>query len=71
MLNIGNRPTMENGNDKSVEVHILDFDRDIYKEELTLELQQYIRPERKYSDITELTDQMNKDREFISHLLTL
>lgn len=71
MLNIGNRPTMENGNDKSVEVHILDFDRDIYEEELTLELQHYVRPEKKYDEISALIEQMRKDRDFISQSLSL
>ena len=71
MLNIGKRPTMENGNDKSVEVHILDFDRDIYAEELTLELQHYVRPEKKYDEISALIEQMRKDRDFISQSLSL
>jgi riboflavin kinase/FMN adenylyltransferase len=71
MLNIGNRPTLENGADKSVEVHILDFEGDIYEKELTVELQHYVRPEKKYRDISELIEQMRKDRDQISHILVL
>lgn len=71
MLNIGNRPTLENGADKSVEVHILDFEGDIYEKELTVELQHYVRPEKKYRDISELIEQMRKDRDQISCILVL
>jgi riboflavin kinase/FMN adenylyltransferase len=36
MLNIGYRPTLDNGSKKSIEVHILRFDEDIYDEKIRL-----------------------------------
>jgi FAD synthase len=37
MLSIGYRPTLNNGNDLSIEVHILDFEGDIYNQKMRLE----------------------------------
>ena len=65
MLNIGRRPTLNNGSDLSIEVHILDFSDDIYRHEIRLELLQFLRPEMKFSSIDELVAQMQKDKERI------
>ncbi|MGP1436170.1 MAG: bifunctional riboflavin kinase/FAD synthetase [Phocaeicola sp.] len=69
MLNIGNRPTIQNGKDRSIEVNILDFSGEIYRQPLRVELVKYLREERKYPDISGLVEQMKKDREVVSHLL--
>lgn len=71
MLNIGNRPTMQNGKDRSIEVNILNFSGEIYRQPLRIELVKYLREERKYSNISELVEQMKKDREIVSHLLNI
>ena len=63
MCNIGFRPTVNfNVDHKSIEVHIFDFDRNIYGSFVSLIFIQKIRDERKFSNIYELQDQLNKDK---------
>lgn len=62
VMNIGNRPTVE-GTGITQEVHILDFDDDIYGENLKVETIDYIRRELKFGDVSELVAQINKDCE--------
>jgi len=47
---------------KSIEVHIFDFDDDIYNSDITIYFVAKIRDEQKYSDINELREQLTKDR---------
>ena len=63
MLSIGYRPTINNGNDLSIEVHILDFQGDIYNQKMRLEFIEYLRPEVKFDSVDELIAQMHKDKE--------
>lgn len=69
MLNIGHRPTLDNG-DKSIEVNILHFNADIYGKTLRLSFLQYLRPELKFDSIDELVTQMHKDEESVELLLS-
>ena len=63
MLNVGIRPTVNyNADHKSIEVHIFDFDSDIYNTEITLFFVQKIRDEQKFAGIVELKEQLIKDR---------
>lgn len=64
MLNIGYRPTFE-GKARTIEAHLLDFDRDIYFKELTLQFISFIRPERKFFSPQELAAQLESDRETV------
>ncbi|MFN8154048.1 MAG: bifunctional riboflavin kinase/FAD synthetase [Bacteroidia bacterium] len=61
-LSIGHRPTFDNGA-RTIEVHILGFDDDIYGKEITLEFYSYLRPELRFATVNELVQQMNKDVE--------
>jgi len=61
MLNIGFKPTFKS-RDRTIEVHILDFDKTIYGETLTLKLIDKIRPEKAFNDIDELKAQLELDR---------
>ena len=63
MLSIGYRPTINNGNDLSIEVHILDFEGDIYNQKMRLEFIEFLRPEVKFDSIDELIAQMHQDKE--------
>lgn len=63
MLNIGHRPTINNGNNLSIEVNILNFSENIYHKEMRIEFVKYLRPEEKYDTIDALIAQMHKDRE--------
>ena len=62
MLNIGFRPTFE-GKARTIEAHLLGFDRDIYFHELTLEFVDFLRPEKRFSSPQELAAQLETDRE--------
>lgn len=61
MLNIGYRPTVE-GDEKTIEVHLLDFNQDIYGEELEIQLVKRLRDETKFANLDELKAQINKDK---------
>ncbi len=72
MLNIGYRPTF---NDKqklrSIEVHILDFERDIYSEEILVEFIDRIRDEKKFTGIEELKSQLRDDEQKTRKILKI
>ena len=62
MLNIGYRPTLNNGTDLSIEVHILDFEGDIYNQPMRIEFIDFLRPEAKFGSVDELIVQMKEDK---------
>lgn len=69
MLYIGNRPTVDNGNDISVEVNILDFNKEIYDKQLTITFIKHIRNDEKFKSLEELKKQLFADREATRHIL--
>lgn len=68
MLNIGYRPTINNGEERSVEVHILDFDGNLYGKSLHIEFLDRLRDERHFESIDELITQLQVDRERVREL---
>jgi riboflavin kinase/FMN adenylyltransferase len=60
--NIGKRPTFA-GDHVTVETHIIDFDGDLYDEQLRIELVACMRPEMKFGGIEELKSQIARDVE--------
>ena len=70
MLNIGHRPTLNNGNDLSIEVHILDFQGDIYRQKMRIEFIDFLRPEMKFNSVNELILQIQKDKEATIQVLS-
>ncbi|MBD7910458.1 MULTISPECIES: bifunctional riboflavin kinase/FAD synthetase [Clostridium] len=63
ITSIGNNPTV-NGKTITVETFILDFDGDIYGEEIKVCFIERIRDNSKFNSINELKDQLNKDKIF-------
>jgi len=63
MLNIGNRPTIENGEAVSIEVNLLDFEGDLYGQHLIIEFAGHLRDERKFASREELAVQLHQDEE--------
>jgi riboflavin kinase/FMN adenylyltransferase len=59
--NIGVRPTFDVEPVPTVETYILDFDDDIYGEEMTIELLERLRGEEKFASAEALIDQMHRD----------
>ena len=68
MMNIGFNPTF-GSNDKTLEVNIFDFDKDLYGETIRIEFLNFIREEIKFENVELLQNQLIKDREnCIKHL---
>ncbi|MEX1054448.1 MAG: riboflavin biosynthesis protein RibF, partial [Rhodothermales bacterium] len=61
MMNIGHRPTFGEGR-LALEVHLLDFDEDLYGRDLRVEFVARMRDERKFESREALTQQLSKDR---------
>jgi riboflavin kinase / FMN adenylyltransferase len=60
VMNIGKRPTV-NGVNTTIEVHLLDWDGNLYEQQLTIYLHQFLRSEQKFPDLTALTNQIQAD----------
>lgn len=66
MLNIGTRPTFEDdGEERSIEVHIIEYEGDLYGLEIKLFFYKRIRNELKFSSIEELVSQLKTDKQQI------
>ena len=61
ILNIGVTPTVSDNNKIKIETHIFDFDKNIYGENLVIQINQFIRDEIKFSTPEELVKQINID----------
>ena len=62
MLYIGNRPTLHDDSQTSVEVNIFDFDEDLYNKTLTVEFVSFVRPDIKFHGVEPLIAQITKDK---------
>ena len=60
VTNVGRRPTVE-GHQVRAESWILDFDGDLYGQNITLEFHKFLRPERKFDSLEELKRQIQSD----------
>lgn len=69
MLNIGKRPTLDNGDDRSVEVNIFGFNGDIYGKTIQLTFVQRVRDEKKFDSLDELQNQLVQDRDQVCQIL--
>ncbi|MBR2526000.1 bifunctional riboflavin kinase/FAD synthetase [bacterium] len=63
IANYGSDPTISENNKKLVEVHILNFDEDIYGQNIKISFLDKIRDEKKFQSLTELKEQITKDIE--------
>ena len=68
MMSIGMNPTVE-GKGRSMEVHIFDFDQDLYGKKVTVLFHQKFRDEMKFTNMAELRKQLDKDKELSLKLL--
>lgn len=60
IMNIGFRPTV-NGKYQTIEVHLLDFNANLYGETIQVKLIKRLRDEQKFASIEDLIKQINKD----------
>lgn len=63
VVNIGTRPTVDNGSDISVEAHIPDFSGDLYGRTISLSFLRRLRDERRFGTLGELQDAIRADIE--------
>ena len=62
VVNIGVRPTVHAaGGQRLLELHLFDFDRDIYGEEVEVAFRRFVRAERKFANLDELRAQIGRD----------
>ncbi len=64
VVNLGIKPTLSSSTSApSVEVHMIDFERDIYGQRLEVIFKKFIRPEKKFDSLVELKEQIARDIE--------
>ncbi|MEY2530699.1 MAG: riboflavin kinase / adenylyltransferase [Verrucomicrobiota bacterium] len=62
VVNLGYRPTVSTGKpERILEIHLLDFDRDIYGKDLEIRFVRYLRPEKKFENVDALVRQIEAD----------
>lgn len=62
MMNIGNRPTVD-GKIRTIEVYFLNFNSDIYDQNIRVEIIDFIRDEIKFESLNQLKNQIDKDKQ--------
>ena len=60
MMNIGINPTVD-GLEQKIEVHFFDFNKDLYNQEIKIEIHSRIRNEKKYNSLDDLKNQLKND----------
>ncbi len=64
VASIGYNPTFNDEQTKRfIEVHLIDFDKDIYGQTVTIEWRKWLRNEMKFDDINDLIEQIGKDKQ--------
>lgn len=61
VVNVGTRPSFTDSQQIIIEVHILDFNQNIYGKEIELSLETRIRDEKKFNGVSELVEQIKQD----------
>lgn len=61
MMNIGFNPTVQ-GSTRTIEVHLFDFNGDLYGKRLSVELLERLRDEKKFDSVEDLKLQLEKDK---------
>lgn len=70
MMNIGMKPTVGLDDSVTVEVHLFDFNRDIYGQFVTVQLLSRFRDEQKFESVYDLREQLRKDEDDIRAYFT-
>ena len=58
VTNVGVRPTVDAGDTVNVEGYLLDFDGDLYGQEVRMEFYAFLRPERRFDSLQALHDEV-------------
>lgn len=70
MMNIGIRPTVANTGEMRIEAHLIDFNQDIYDEELKIFFIERIRDEKQFTSLDKLKAQLATDEQTCRHILS-
>jgi riboflavin kinase / FMN adenylyltransferase len=71
MMNVGNHPTINKLNHNIIEVHILNFDQDIYGKEINVIFKTKLRDEKKFDSLDELKKELSKNKIQTDELIKL
>ena len=69
MLNIGCRPTVASKDEISIEVHLFDFEEDLYGQIIFVEFLDHVRDEVKFTDLEALKEQLKVDEKHVRHCI--
>ncbi|MEG4806124.1 bifunctional riboflavin kinase/FAD synthetase [Microcoleus sp. F8-D3] len=69
VMNLGCRPTVD-GQQPTVEIHLLDWSGDLYGKTLSASLVEFLRPEQKFASLDALKTQIQADCDIARSLLT-
>ena len=71
ICNIGTRPTVSEGNARTIETNIFGFSGNIYGLDIRIEFVARIRDEHRFASLDDLRHQLEKDRELAEKMLSL
>ena len=66
MMSIGTRPTLHNGTDQSIEIHLFNFSDMIYGRRLKVDVTRRTRDEQRFASLDDLKARLGQDKEEIS-----
>ena len=69
MTYIGKRPTMHDNRPQSIETHIINFDKDIYDQEIKIRFVDFVRDDEKFNNFEALKRQISIDEQTIINIL--
>jgi riboflavin kinase/FMN adenylyltransferase len=61
VVNLGYRPTVSHESNRVLEIHLFDFNQDIYGQDVEVRFVQYLRPEKKFESVDALVRQIDLD----------
>ena len=64
MLYVGTRPTLDL-QEITIEIHILEFDQEVYKKQISFQILQKIREEIHFNSVEKLVEQLHRDKEMV------
>lgn len=70
MLNIGIKPTIGDGLERTIEAHIIGFDKNIYNQKINIRFVEKIREEQKFESLNALQSQLITDKDTVLRALT-
>lgn len=67
---VGRKPTVDRDGQRVLEVHLLDFNDNLYGHHIQVELLQYVRAECRFESTDDLLRQIDRDKQAIIKILT-